>query len=227
MSPGLRCRRAALTLLAGLAAGCLAGCATPPPEPRPIAEPATETIYVAAFGWHTEIGLGADEIDGPLAVLRRHFPGARYFMFGWGQRDFYMARDPGLVEALRALTPGPAVMLVRGLDRSPLEAFGTSDIYVVKVSPAGLERLSQYLWRYLDEGGKGELRRAGDGPYPGSAFYVAAGTYDLGHTCNTWTAEALDAAGLPVHGAGVVFAGEVVEQLRGLAWAARPQSAPN
>jgi hypothetical protein len=44
-------------------------------------------------------------------------------------------------------------------------------------------------------------------------FYAATGTYDLSHTCNTWTAEALRAAGAPVSAAGVVFAGQLLDQL--------------
>ena len=38
-------------------------------------------------------------------------------------------------------------------------------------------------------------------------------TYNLGHTCNTWTVEALHVAGLPVTTSGVVFAGQVLDQL--------------
>jgi uncharacterized protein with von Willebrand factor type A (vWA) domain len=36
---------------------------------------------------------------------------------------------------------------------------------------------------------------------------------DLGHTCNTWTAEALRTAGLSVNASGVLFAGQVLDQL--------------
>jgi len=58
-----------------------------------------------------------------------------------------------------------------------------------------------------------EISRIGTGPYPQSVFYTSTGTYNLGHTCNTWTAEALRVAGLPVNAAGVVFAGQVLDQL--------------
>jgi hypothetical protein len=59
----------------------------------------------------------------------------------------------------------------------------------------------------------GMPRRLGPGPDPQSVFYAATGTYDLSHTCNTWTAEALRAAGAPVSAAGVVFAGQLLDQL--------------
>ncbi len=54
----------------------------------------------------------------------------------------------------------------------------------------------------------------GDGPYPGSVFYAARGTYDAFDTCNTWTAEMLHAGGLPMPTAGVLFAGQAMGMAR-------------
>lgn len=210
-------RDLAAMLFAGAAAELLTACTWTPVEPYKGATPRTDTVYVATLGWHTEIGLRADAITGPLAALEREFPGASYFMFGWGERGYYMATNPGLADLLRALVPGPAVMLVRALHRSPAETFGTTNVYAIPVSREGMDRLSRYLWGYLEKDRQGGLRRAGDSPYPESVFYGAAGTYDIGNTCNTWTAEALNVAGLPVSAAGVVFAGQVVDGVRGLA----------
>ncbi len=108
-------------------------------------------------------------------------------------------------------------MLVRALHRSPAETFGNTNVYAVLVSREGIDRLSRYLWEYLDKDGQGQLHRAADGPYPESAFYGSAGTYVIANTCNTWTAEALNVAGLPVSAAGVMFADQVVDSVRGLA----------
>jgi hypothetical protein len=57
-------------------------------------------------------------------------------------------------------------------------------------------------------GGRGRRRaavRIAPGPYPESAFYASSGTYSLDYTCNTWTATALKAAGLPIQASGVVL----------------------
>jgi Protein of unknown function (DUF2459) len=98
----------------------LAGCrGANPVEPHIGSASRTELIYVIAGGWHTEIGLPVGAIGGPLAALKAEFPGARYLVFGWGARDYYMARNPGLGDILRALTPGPAVMLVIPLQMPP------------------------------------------------------------------------------------------------------------
>jgi uncharacterized protein (TIGR02117 family) len=210
-------RRFAGMVCAAGALPILTGCAWTPVERYEGTAPATETISVVAFGWHTEVGLRADAITGPLAAIEREFPDASYLTFGWGERDYYMAPDPGVMDLLGAVVPGPAVMLARGLRRSPEETFGSAAVYIVPVSPEGMDHLSRYLWAYLDKDARGELHRTGEGPYPGSAFYAAAGTYDVGNTCNTWTAEALHVAGLPVSAAGVVFAGQVIDQVRHLA----------
>jgi hypothetical protein len=55
-----------------------------------------------------------------------------------------------------------------------------------------------------------------NGPYEGSLYFSAIPQYSAFHTCNTWAAEGLSAAGLPVESAGVVFAGQLWGQVRRL-----------
>jgi uncharacterized protein (TIGR02117 family) len=175
--------------------------------------PRTEMIYVISGGWHTELGLPLEALSGPLAVLNQDFPSARYLVFGWGAHDYYMAQNPGIRDLLRAATPGPAVMLVIPLQISPEMFFGASNVFVLPAPRDGIQRLSQFLWDYLDKDEKGAPHSIGIGPYPQSVFYASTRTYNLGHTCNTWTADALRVAGLPVSATGVVFAGQVLDQL--------------
>jgi uncharacterized protein (TIGR02117 family) len=173
----------------------------------------SEVIYVIAGGWHTELGLPIQIINGPLAALKPGFPNARYLIFGWGAQDFYMARNPGIGDLLRATVPGPAVMLVIPLQVSPEAFAGSTNTFVIHISRDGVERLSQFLWDDLAKEQEKIPRRISSGPYPQSDFYASTRTYDLGHTCNTWTAEALRVAGLPVSAGGVVFAAQVLGQL--------------
>jgi uncharacterized protein (TIGR02117 family) len=172
-----------------------------------------EVVYVISGGWHTEIGLPLTEISGPLATLKPEFPDARYLVFGWGARDYYMAQNPGIGDLLRAATPGPAVMLVIPLRGSPEAFFGASNAFSIHTTQQGTQRLSRFLWDYLAVEKEGSPRRVEAGPYPQSVFYASAGTYNLGHTCNTWTAEGLRAAGIPVSASGVVFVSQVLDQL--------------
>jgi Protein of unknown function (DUF2459) len=149
-----------------------------------------------------------------LAALKPEFPSARYLVFGWGAHDYYMAQNPGIGDLLRAVASGPGVMLLIPLEISPEAFFGASNVFVLPAPRDGVQSLATFLWDYLTVDKEGPPRRIGTGPYPQSVFFASTGTYNLGHTCNTWTAEALRVAGLPVTAAGVVFAGQVLDQLR-------------
>lgn len=196
----------------------LAACASTAAAPRAgPAPPADETVYLIAGGWHTEIGLSRAAAHDLPDVLAAQFADARYLVFGWGERDYYMAPNPGLGDVLRALAPGPAVTLVIPLAAPPTQVFGAGNVLALPVSEAGLARLSAFLSASIAKDRGGEPERIAPGPDPGSVFYAATGTYDLAHNCNTWTAEALEAAGLPVSAAGVVFAGQVLRQAEPLA----------
>lgn len=206
-----------LLVMVALAYG-LAGCAGSPVEPYAGQAPKLQTLYVIASGWHTEIGVSADALSGPLASLRNASPDARYFVFGWGQREFYMTQEPGLSDLVDAAVSASSVMLVIPLEQTPAAFFTAgSRVFAIPVSQEGLDRLSQFLWDYVEKDVQHLPRRVGDGPYLGSSFYVSSGKYSLGNTCNTWTAEALRVTGLPVSASGVVFTHQVVDQVRGLA----------
>lgn len=212
------CRRVGMPALVAALAFGLTGCAWSPVKPYTGQAPRLETVYVIASSWHTEIGVPTHALSGPLVSLQPASRDARFLVFGWGQRDYYMARDPGLGDLLGAAGPSPAVMLVIPLQKPPPEFFAApSSVFTIRVSREGLDRLAQFLSDYLEKDPALVPRRIGDGPYRGSAFYAAIGTYSLGNTCNTWTAEALRVSGLPVTAAGVVFAHDVVAQVRGLA----------
>ena len=197
-----------------LLAGVITCCTSSPVQPYVGTEPRNEVIYVIAGGWHTELVLPTAAIGGSLAALKRGSTDARYLVFGWGARDYYMARDPGIEDLLRAAVPGPAVLLVIPLQVSPEAFAGAGNALAVALSRGGAERLLQFLWGYLAKDAEGAPRPIEVGPYPGSIFYASTGTFDLTHTCNTWTAEALIAAGVPVSSIGVVYSGQLLDQLR-------------
>jgi uncharacterized protein (TIGR02117 family) len=213
-----------LALAVWLACLALAGCAAPVP-PAPPAEatagPKTETIYLVERGWHTDIGLPATQLGDALAELRTTFPGVHTVVIGFGQRAYLLHREHDLADMLAALAPGPGALLVTALRDTPQTAFPADDVVVLRVSARGLARLTNFITDSFDRPPAGALHAIADGPYPGSLFYASTRTYSAGYTCNTWTAEALQTAGLPVHVAGVVFADDVADQARRIAAASR------
>jgi hypothetical protein len=142
-------------------------------------------------------------------------------VIGFGQRAYLLHREPDLADMLAALAPGPGALLVTALRDTPQTAFPADDVVVLRVSARGLARLTDFIAGSFERPPDGALHAIADGPYPGSLFYASTGTYSAGFTCNTWTAEALQTAGLPVHVAGVMFAGEVADQARRIAAASQ------
>jgi hypothetical protein len=108
-------------------------------------------------------------------------------------------------------------MLVTALQASLPDAFGGSNVIALRLRQPGFKRVATFVWEYFDKDLSSEARRIADGPYLGSAFYSSVGIYDAVHTCNTWTAEVLQAGGLPVTTIGVLLAGQVMDQVRRLA----------
>jgi hypothetical protein len=193
----------------------VSNCRSPPAAPSQL--PSFDAgAYLVASGWHTEIALAVRAIGTPLRRLTSDFPGAAYLMFGWGERDYYMADDPSSGDALRALFPGPAVLLVTPLYRPPPDILVDAQVFGLKLSAAALERLADYMWAALDKSADGEPRKVANGRGLGSIFYAATGTYSVNFTCNTWSVEGLRVGGLPVTPSGVIFASQVVDQIQTL-----------
>jgi hypothetical protein len=75
--------------------------------------------------------------------------------------------------------------------------------------------LRDFIWKSLRTD-RDALGVYAQGPYEDSLYFLATAKYSALHTCNTWAAQALRAAGLRVHTAGVIFASQFWSQVRRL-----------
>jgi hypothetical protein len=182
----------------------------------PVVEPAAvrpidpAVIFVVRRGWHIDVGLSASDLAPPLRTLSDQFPGVRYLVFGFGDRRYLLDNDQAVLGKLAALWPGSGLMLVTGLTAPPETAFGANDVIRLVVSPAQARKFGDFLWESLARQGATAAPVAA-GPYQGSLYFGATESYSAIHTCNTWAAEALGAADLPIRSSGVLIA----EQLWG------------
>jgi len=211
-------------VLGWLAVASVAGCATvsnPPPGPQ------AATAFVIDRGWHTDIGIGVEDVHGPLTTIEQSFPGVRYLVFGFGDRAYLLARHRMLLDMVGALFPGPGAMLVTALRAPPADAFGADHTVRLPLSRAERDRLTGFIWDDLRKDQRGLPLVIADGPYPGSIFYASSATYDVAYTCNTWAADALYVAGLPVSPDGVVFASQLMRKVRSVAQSLDTRTAPN
>jgi hypothetical protein len=172
-------------------------------------------IYLVRRHWHVDIGFAANDLQPPLAALLAQFPDARYLLFGFGDRHYLVDQDRGMGGMLAALWPGAGVMLVTGLRASAQDAFGEQHVSEIRVSASQAQAAQRFVWQSL-AAQRGAITPLRAGPYEGSLYYATPQRYSALHTCNTWAAQALRAAQLPVHSAGVVFAGQLWNQARRL-----------
>jgi uncharacterized protein (TIGR02117 family) len=175
----------------------LGGCAiwVGPVSTRMAVGPADHAVYVVQRGHHTDIGLMAADLSGPLSEFRRVFPASRSILFGFGDRTFITTRRKWAGDWLLALLPGEGAILVTGLRTDPDTAFGAANVVRLQVSAAQLAGVEAYLGASFAYA-QGAPKRIGNGPYLGSMFYASPRGYDLLDTCNTWTAASLRAGGL-------------------------------
>jgi len=200
------CRHACI-LCAGAS---LAGCAIPPPAPSCGAV----SLWLLDRGWHTEFAIAADAIEGDLAAFVPRFPGAHVLLFGYGKRSFMTATVERFQELLIGPFPGDGVVQVTAISVSP----GPPAIGIA-LHAAKLRALTDFIWSTVDRDETGGPRLLG--ARDGAVFYASPRRYSLDYTCNTWSAEALARAGLPVTVNGVRVVSTLLRQVIALPQACR------
>ncbi|MFT3995853.1 MAG: DUF2459 domain-containing protein [Asticcacaulis sp.] len=159
------------------------------------------TLYVISNGFHTDIALPAESVrarGGLLAKAAEAQAVEGWWIYGWGDAGFYTAKGFSAARAadgLRALfRPGnPSVVRVFGVSRRPDEAFD-AEVVPIRVSRAGFEALAKRM--------EASFRQKDGAPIPAKlttddVFFESTEHFSILRLCNHWTADQLDAAGLP------------------------------
>jgi uncharacterized protein (TIGR02117 family) len=179
-----------------------------------LARGAAHRIWVVSNGWHSGIVLARPDVPESVIPEIADFPQARFFEFGWGDAEFYPAQEAGAWLALRAAFPGPAVMHVAGLPDHPARIWPQVTILQFMLDADGLRRLLDFLRQSFDREGAARAVVRARGIYPFSLFYPATGRFHLFNNCNSWTAQALSAAGLGASLGGVNTADDLISRIR-------------
>jgi len=204
-----------------IAALYLVACSAVPQETAPSTghqaqEPAA-SIYVLRRGRHTDLILPLESVHGPLTAIAAAFPGARYLTFGFGDRQYVLATHKNLAHLLLAPLPGAGLLLVTGVEAAPAEVYGSDHLLALPLRQQQIDGIARFVWDSLQQDDQGAVPPYLPGKYPGNVYYPSSRTYYGLYTCNTWTAEALRSGGLPVRSSGVLFAGQVWDQVQAIA----------
>jgi Protein of unknown function (DUF2459) len=182
------------------------------PEPRPQAADESSPLiaYVVRRGWHVDVGMAREDLTPPLSGIAAGFPGTRYVLFGFGDQRYLLhgANISG------AIWPGAGILLVTTVSAPQLnQAFPGDDVASLVLSRQQMSALQDFVAASLSEHSQAPQPVA-PGPYAGSAYYASVQRYSAVHTCNTWAAEALQHAGLPVASRGVEFSWQLWHQVQ-------------
>jgi hypothetical protein len=155
-------------------------------------------------------------VQAPLASVAANFPDTRYLLFGFGDRRYLL--DPGGGTMAGALFPGAGLVMVTTLTAQPEEVFGPESVARLTVTARQMGELERSIAASLATR-DGAFIKVEPGPHAAvgySAFYESVQHYSALHTCNTWAAQVLESAELPVTSSGVEFASQLWSQVEPL-----------
>lgn len=215
--------RWSLAVLLGLLAGLWTAQRTGDPTLFPPQEgQGAIVVHLLDNGFHTDLvapraALAAG--DDALARAVRALPPGDWVRIGWGDAVFYVEQGPisgRLPDGARAFfRPGgnPSVVM---LDPDPVDPALSPETEraTLALSPEGFAALRARVAASLrlDDGGRAVVSAQRDGD--DAVFYASGETFWVGHLCNHWTAEVLNAGGLPMPIARSLTSGAVMRAAR-------------
>jgi uncharacterized protein (TIGR02117 family) len=172
------------------------------------------TVFIVHDSWHAAIVLRKDDVSTATLPELADFPDARFVEFSWGDKDYFPDPDSGFSMALKAAfwSSGSVLHLV-GFNDDLRKAYPKAETIELRLLPANFDRLLGFLSQsFLRHDSKGGAQPS-SGLYSYSRFYPSTRKFSLINTCNTWVAQTLETAGLPVSASRVITAGQLAEQI--------------
>jgi len=169
----------------------------------------TSAVYLIQHGWHAGIAVRRRDLNKDGWSDLDNVPETRYLEVGWGEVDYYPARNRGTGTLLKAgLWPTGSTLHVVPVPTSVPNTFPDHTIVRIPVDSVGLAALNRYIEASFAE----DPSALATGLHPGSRFYEADLSYHFFNNCNHWAAAALEAAGCDVRPRWTFTVGQVVEQ---------------
>jgi uncharacterized protein (TIGR02117 family) len=177
-------------------------------------ETSCKTVFVVHNSWHAAIVLSSADLGlGDLPELS-DFPGAKFIEFSWGDRDFFPDSNSGIWAAMRAaFWSGGSVLHLVGFSENIRQFYRQAEIFEFRLTAAAGRQLIRFISQAFARTNSNSRAQASPGLFPYSRFYPASEKFSILRTCNTWVAEALASAGLPISPRSVLTAGNLASQL--------------
>jgi len=181
----------------------------------PVSKADEQHFYLVSNGWHTGLVIPSIYLDKRFGFLSSYFGYSAYYEFGWGDAGYYPAKTGHFFLGFKALFwPTSTVMHVVALPVEPEKYFVAPQILKVKLSTKGMKKLINYLHESFKKDKEGSVISVQKGLYGRSFFFKANGYFFMTYSCNSWTSEALQEAGLPVSSFLTLSAEAVMDQTK-------------
>lgn len=177
-------------------------------------ETSCKTIFIVHNSWHAAIVLGRIDLSLDALPELSDFPDAKFIEFSWGDQDFFPDPNSGIWAALRAaFWSGGSVLHLVGFNENVGQFYRSAEIFELRLAPAAQQRLIRFISQTFARANSNSRAQARPGLFAYSRFYPASAKFSALRTCNTWVAEALASAGLPISPGTVLTAGSLASQL--------------
>lgn len=186
-------------------------------------------VQVLDNGFHTDLAVPRAALmrrGGPLAQATASLAPGGWILIGWGDARFYVDQSPiadRLPDGARAFfRPGNAsVVMLDPTSADPRLAYG-EDSARLTLTRAQFDRMAMRIEQSLALS-SGAARIAADRPGDDARFFASRETFSIGHLCNHWTAQVLNAAGVPVRPVRSITSAEVMRSVRAAERAKDPE----
>ena len=175
----------------------------------------SRTAYLVHNDWHAAIVVRAADVSiGRLPELG-DFAQAEYLEISWGDAEYFPAPDAGVFAALKAAfwSSGSVIHIV-GFSGSIEKAYPGAEIIDLALADDDFQKLIRFVSDDFFRPAPATSAKAAPGLFSNSRFYPAKSKFSALRTCNTWIAEALRAAGLPLNPWTIITAGRLAQQVR-------------
>lgn len=170
----------------------------PPVKDIPVTN-TKHTIYFIYRGWHTSILLDAKLLAAQAPQLAAELKNQKYARVGWGDGDYFTGKNKSFGSAAKALVAsGYSAIQLLPYDDEPFGEIPAQTRVPLAISEKGLRNLATHIGNSIKVDDSKQLVRL---PAFGDAmgyFFQANDSYGVFSNCNTWSGNALRAAGLPI-----------------------------
>lgn len=180
------------------------------------------TAYLLDNGFHTDLVVpraALMERGGPLAQAVADLGRGDWIVIGWGDAKFYVDQSPiadRLPDGARAFfRPGnPSVLMLDPEIEDPQARYAADGRATLVLTRPAFDRMGDRIEASLDLS-KGGPRVAAVRPGDDARFFASRETFSILHLCNHWSAQVLNAAGLPIRPVRSILSAEVLATARG------------